>query len=88
MKAEFINNNKNDTYKVEIRRNKDNTLIADALELATGKSISTLTQLEAPEFGNVDCTVTITAYRDGKQIGTLNTELTLHTAYLWPKEVR
>ena len=88
VKAEFVNNSKNDTYKVEIRRNKDNTLIADAFELATGKSISTLTLLEAPEFGNVDCTVTITAYRDGKQIGTLNTELTLHTAYLWPKEVQ
>ena len=28
------------------------------------------------------------AYRDGKQIGTLNTELILHTAYLWPKEVQ
>ena len=87
VKAEFINNSKNDTYKVEIRRNKDNTLIADAFELAAGKSISTLTLLEIPEFGNVDCTVTITAFRDGKQIGTLNTELTLHTAYLWPKEV-
>ena len=87
VKAEFINNSKNDTYKVEIRRNKDNALIADAFELAAGKSISTLTLLEAPEFGNVDCTVTITTYRDGKQIGTLNTELTLHTAYLWPKEV-
>ena len=88
VKAEFRNNSKNDTYKVEIRRNKDNALIADAFELAAGKSISTLTLLEAPEFGNVDCTVTITAYRDGKQIGTLNTELTLHTAYLWPKEVQ
>ena len=88
VKAEFTNNSKNDTYKVEIRRNKDNALIADAFELAAGKSISTLTLLEAPEFGNVDCTVTITAYRDGKQIGTLNTELTLHTAYLWPKEVQ
>ena len=84
----FNNISKNDTYKVEIRRNKDNTLIADAFELAAGKSISTLTLLEAPEFGNVDCTVTITAFRDGKRIGTLNTELTLHTAYLWPKEVR
>ena len=88
VKAEFVNNSKADTYKIEIRRNKDNTLIADAFELAAGKSISTLTLLEAPEFGNVDCTVTITAYRDGKQIGTLNTELTLHTAYLWPKEVQ
>ena len=88
VKAEFINNSKNDTYKVEIRRNKDNALIADAFELAAGKSISTLTLLEAPEFGNTDCIVTITAYRDGKQIGTLNTELTLHTAYLWPKEVQ
>ena len=87
VKAEFINNSKNDTYKVEIRRNKDNALIANAFELAAGKSISTLTLLEIPEFGNVDCTVTITAFRDGKQIGTLNTELTLHTAYLWPKEV-
>ena len=87
VKAEFINNSKNDTYKVEIRRNKDNALIADAFELAAGKSISTLTLLEAPEFGNVDCTVTITAYRDGKQIGSMQTDLTLHTAYLWPKEV-
>ena len=88
VKAEFRNNSKNDTYKVEIRRNKDNALIANAFELAAGKSISTLTLLEIPEFGNVDCTVTITAFRDGKQIGTLNTELALHTAYLWPKEVR
>ena len=88
VKAEFINNSKNDTYKVEIRRNKDNALIADAFELAAGKSISTLTLLEALEFGNVDCTVTITAFRDGKQIGSVQTELTLHTAYLWPKEVR
>ena len=88
VKAEFVNNSKSDTYKVEIRRNKDNTLIADAFELAAGKSISALTLLEAPEFGNVDCTVTVTAVRDGKQIGTLNTELTLHTAYLWPKEVQ
>ena len=88
VKAEFLNNSKSDTYKVEIRKNKDNALIADAFELAAGKSISTLTLLEAPEFGNVDCTVTVTAFRDGKQIGTLNTELTLHTAYLWPKEVQ
>ena len=88
VKAEFRNNSKGDTYKVEIRRNKDNALIADAFELAAGKSISTLMLLEIPEFGNVDCTVTITAFRDGKQIGTLNTELTLHTAYLWPKEVQ
>ena len=88
VKAEFVNNSKSDTYKVEIRRNKDNTLIADAFELAAGKSISTLTLLEAPEFGNTDCIVMVTAYRDGKQIGTLNTELTLHTAYLWPKEVQ
>ena len=88
VKAEFTNNSKNDTYKVEIRRNKDNALIADAFELAAGKSISALTLLEAPEFGNTDCTVTITAYRDGKQIGSVQTELTLHTAYLWPKEVQ
>ena len=88
VKAEFVNNSKSDTYKIEIRRNKDNTLIADAFELAAGKSISTLTLLEAPEFGNTDCTVTITASRDGKQIGSMRTELVLHTAYLWPKEVQ
>ena len=88
VKAEFTNNSKSDTYKIEIRRNKDNALIADAFELAAGKSISTLTLLEAPEFGNTDCTVTITAYRDSKEIGSMQTELTLHTAYLWPKEVQ
>ena len=88
VKAEFRNNSKGDTYKVEIRRNKDNALIADAFELAAGKSIATLTLLEAPEFGNTDCTVTVTAFRDGKQIGNMQTELTLHAAYLWPKEVQ
>ena len=87
VKAEFSNNSENDTYKIEIRRSKDNELITDAFELAAGKSISSLTLLEAPVYGNVDCTVTITAFRDGKQVGTLNTELTLHAAYLWPKEV-
>ena len=88
VKAEFTNNSKSDTYKIEIRRNKDNTLIADTFELAAGKSISSLTLLEMPEFGNVDCTVIVTAFRDGKEIGTLSTELTLHVAYLWPKEVQ
>ena len=88
VKAEFVNSSKSDTYKIEIRRNKDNALIADAFELAAGKSVSTLTLLEAPEFGNVECTVIVTAFRDGKQIGSMQTELTLHTAYLWPKEVQ
>ena len=88
VKAEFKNDSKNDTYKVEIRRNKDNVLIADTFELAAGKSISSLTLSEAAEFGNVDCTVTITAFRDGKQIGSMQTELVLHAAYLWPKEVQ
>ena len=88
VKAEFTNNSKGDTYKIEIRRNKDDTLIADTFELTAGKSISSLTLLETPEFGNVDCTVIVTAFRDGKENGTLNTELTLHVAYLWPKEVQ
>ena len=87
VKAEFTNNSKGDTYKVEIRRNKDSALIADAFELAAGKSISSLTLLEVPAYGDTDCTVTITAYRDGKQIGSMQTELTLHAAYLWSKEV-
>ena len=87
VKVEFTNSSESDTYKIEIRRNKDNSLIADAFELAAGKSISTLTLLEVPVYGNTDCTVTITAYRDGKQIGSMQTELTLHAAYLWPKEV-
>ena len=77
-----------DTYKIEIRRNKDDSLIADVFELAAGKSVSTLTLLEKTEFGNVACTVIVTAFRDGKQIGSMQTELALHTAYLWPKEVQ
>ena len=87
VKAEFTNNSESDIYKIEICRNKDSALIAGAFELAAGKSISSLTLLEAPAYGNTDCTVTITAYRDGKQIGSMQTELTLHTAYLWSKEV-
>ena len=88
VKAEFTNNSKSDTYKIEIRRNKDDSLIADVFELAAGKSVSTLTLLEKTEFGNVACTVVVTAFRDGKQIGSMQTELALHTAYLWPKEVQ
>ena len=88
VKAEFTNNSKSDTYTVEIRRSKDSALIADAFALAAGESISMLTLLETPEFGDIPCTVTVTAYRDGKVIGTLYTELTLHAAYLWPEEVR
>ena len=88
VKAEFFNNSKADSYTVEIRKNSDNALIVDTFELTAGKSISALELLEAPAFGDVDCTVTVTAYRDGKEIGTLHTELTLHAAYLWPEEVR
>lgn len=87
VKAEFINNSQSDTYTVEIRKNSDNALIVDTFELTAGKSVSSLELLEAPAFGDVDCTVNVTAYRDGKEIGTLHTELTLHAAYLWPKEV-
>ena len=88
VKAEFTNNSKSDTYTVEIRRSKDSALIADAFALAAGESISMLTLLETPEFGDIPCTVIVTAYRDGKVIGTLYTELTLHAAYLWPEEVQ
>ena len=88
VKAEFVNNSKSDSYTVEIRKNSDNALLTDVFELAAGKSVSSLELLEAPAFGDADCTVTVTAYRDGKEIGTLHTELTLHTAYLWPEEVR
>ena len=88
VKAEFVNNSKSDSYTVEIRKNSDNALLTDVFELAAGKSVSSMELLEAPAFGDADCTVTVTAYRDGKEIGTLHTELTLHTAYLWPEEVR
>ena len=88
VKAEFVNNSKSDSYTVEIRRNSDNALIVDTFELAAGKSIFALELLEAPAFGDVDCTVTVTATRNGKAVGTLHTELTLHAAYLWPEEVR
>ena len=88
VKAEFVNNSKSDSYKVEIRRDDNQNAIVEIFELAAGKSVSTLELLEAPTFGDADCTVTVTAYRDGKEIGTLHTELTLHAAYLWPEEVR
>lgn len=88
VKAEFVNNSKSDTYKVEIRRDDNQNAIVESFELAAGKSISALELLEAPTFGDVDCTVIVTAYRDGKMVGTLHTELTLHAAYLWPEEVR
>lgn len=87
VKTEFINKSQNDTYKIEIKRNKDGSLIANPFEIAAGKSVLGLTLLDAPEYGDTDCTVLVTAFRDGRQIGTLNLELTLHTAYLWPKEV-
>ena len=85
--AVLKNNNKTDTYTIEIRRDSDGSLIADPITLAAGASVSSITLKEAPEYGNAACTATITATRDGKTVGTLEVKTALHTAYLWPKEV-
>ena len=88
VKAEFTNNSKSDTYKIEIRRNKDDSLIADVFRACRREICLDIDAAGKTEFGNVACTVIVTAFRDGKQIGSMQTELALHTAYLWPKEVQ
>ena len=85
--GELANNSKSDTYQINILDNQTGDAIAETLELVAGKSVSSITLTDALSYGNHDCTVVITAVRDGKTIGTLEVETTIHVAYLWPEEV-
>ncbi len=83
VKAQLENHSETDTYKIEILLDSTGEAIAELVELAPGKSAKTITLLEPMDFGNYDCTAVVTATRDGKTIGTLEIETTLHVAYLW-----
>ena len=83
VKAELTNHSETDTYKIEILLDSTREAIAEPVELAPGKTSRSLTLLEPMDFGNYDCTAVVTAIREGKIIGTLEIETTLHVAYLW-----
>ncbi|MGN0980626.1 MAG: S-layer homology domain-containing protein, partial [Candidatus Avoscillospira sp.] len=83
VKAELTNHSEADTYKIEILLDSTGEAIAEPVELTPGKTSRSLTLLEPMDFGNYDCTAVVTANRDGKIIGTLEIETTLHVAYLW-----
>lgn len=83
VKAELTNHSETDTYKIEILLDSTGEAVAEPVELAPGKTSRSLTLLEPMDFGNYDCTAVVTAIRDGKNIGTLEIETTLHVAYLW-----
>ena len=86
-KGELTNNSKSDTYRITILDNQTGDTIAETVELAAGKSVSSITLTDALSYGNYGCTVVIIAVRDGKTIGTLEVETTIHVAYLWAEEV-
>lgn len=86
VKAQLENRSATDIYKIEIRLNSTGKAIAEAVELAPGKSTKTLTLLEVMDYGNYDCTAAVTAIRSGETIGTTEIQVTLHVAYLWAEE--
>lgn len=83
VKAQLENHSETDTYKIEILLDSTGEAVAEPVELAPGKTSRSLTLLEPMDFGNYDCTAVVTAIREGKIIGTLEIETTLHVAYLW-----
>ena len=83
VKAELTNHSETDTYKIEILLDSTGEVIAEPVELPPGKSAKAIVLLEPMDFGNYDCTAVVTAIREGKIIGTLEIETTLHVAYLW-----
>ena len=86
VKAQLENRSETDTYRIELRLGSTGNAIAEPVELAPGKSVKTVTLLEAMDFGNYDCTAVITAFRNGEAVGSMEIETTLHVAYLWAEE--
>ena len=86
VKAQLENRSETDTYRIELRLGSTGDAIAEPVELAPGKSVKTVTLLEAMDFGNYDCTAVVTASRNGETIGSMEIETTLHVAYLWAEE--
>ena len=84
--CELENHSKTDTYKIDIL-NTAGKAVAETVELKPEKSADSVTLLEALPFGNHDCTAVVTAIRDGKTIGTVEFDVTIHVAYLWAEEV-
>ena len=69
-----------------MKRKDTGASVLNTIELAPGKSLDTVELLESMEFGNYDCIATITAIRDGKTVGNMDVNVTLHVAYLWAEE--
>ncbi len=86
VKVQLENHSETDTYRIEFLRDDTEAALADPVELAPGKSCKTLSLPEAMEYGDYACTAVVTALRDGKTVGTLEIDTTLHIAYLWALE--
>ncbi|MGN0978769.1 MAG: S-layer homology domain-containing protein [Candidatus Avoscillospira sp.] len=86
VKAQLENRSETDTYRIELRLGNTGDAIAEPVELAPGKSVKTVTLLEAMDYGNYDCTAVVTAFRNGEAVGSMEIETTLHVAYLWAEE--
>lgn len=86
VKAVLENNSETDTYKIDIKLASTGAAIAEPIELAPGKSVDTITLLEAMDFGNYDCIATVTAIRNGQTVGSMDVNVSLHVAYLWAEE--
>ena len=86
VKVDLENHSETDTYKIEIIQNETGKAIAEAVELAPGRSCKTMTLSEIMAYGDYGCTAIVTAFRGGKTVGTLEIETVLHIAYLWALE--
>ncbi len=84
--GELKNRSERDTYQFTFLRDGVEEPLT-TVELAPGKDVKAAELAEALPYGNYDCTVLVTATRDGKTVGTMEVEATIHVAYLWPKEV-
>jgi len=83
VEANLKNSSQTDTVKIQLVRKDTKEAVAEAVELAPGKTADAMTLLEELPFGNYDCLAVVTALRDGKVVGTLEVETTLHVSYLW-----
>ena len=83
LETEIRNDSDSDHYRVELRRNDTGAAVTEAVEIAPGATLLSLWLTEPLPYGDYPCTATVTAFRDGEAVGTVEIAVTIHSAYLW-----
>ena len=81
--ATLCNKSEKDTYRFVITDAKTGDVLSETVELAPGKGAEKIMLKQALPFGNYDCIVTVTAVRNGIEIGSAQFESAIHVAYMW-----